>query len=258
MLPPLPPVTYTATCHQGANKQSKQAFAYSATKTKFFREYFRSLWSIIHGESSHSRNDIEIALTQISQHDENSAKQMLTALIVADSVPRPYIFLKRAALRKPPEGSNPSLELPTNLQRKRPIGRNPARALPIHDPYNQYKEFSAHPRATDVLTARYHSRCYVVNSEMLGLQRHLADHNGPEIEEIQKRVSEDILWFSKRFQAARLGEPSDEDLIWWFAAAEFEHEEDIGTAITDNDNILSSSRRLFMEGLMFGNMQSRK
>lgn len=74
------------------------------------------------------------------------------------------------------------------------------------------------------------------------------------MEDIQRRVQNDIAWLEKSYRLAQLGEPKDEDIIWWFDAGSFDNAgKDIEGAT--NDDKMTECQRLFLKGMMYGSLQ---
>jgi hypothetical protein len=77
-----------------------------------------------------------------------------------------------------------------------------------------------------------------------------------DFQDLKRRVLHDIVWIRERFHHAKLREPSDEDIIWWFDAGGFDE------GVTSGDSGAevkgeSENCKEFLDGLMFGNLRFR-
>jgi len=81
-----------------------------------------------------------------------------------------------------------------------------------------------HAHAKEVLTKHYQSKFKLGFDikKLDGINPRTFDHIWVDPEELQWRVLGDIVWVRERYHQAKMGEPSDEDIIWWFDAGRFD------------------------------------
>ena len=113
-----------------------------------------------------------------------------------------------------------------------PSPPSPAPSPFSFDPRAPFKDSTMHIKARKALTRRYQSKVRTIMADSIKMIAHFGE--GPDAydtmwihkKEMPRRVLNDIIWVRERYYYACRGEPTDEDIIWWFDAEKIVEDED--------------------------------
>ncbi|KAI6250551.1 hypothetical protein HI914_01454 [Erysiphe necator] len=92
------------------------------------------------------------------------------------------------------------------------------------DPKTPLTNKSIHSRARKTLKKRYQSKFTLDFNPPRGLTPRAYDFLWVDEEELDRKVLDDIVWVRQRYAQARKLEPTDQDIIWWYDANDFDDE----------------------------------
>jgi hypothetical protein len=93
-----------------------------------------------------------------------------------------------------------------------------------YDPNAPLTDHSLHVRARKALKARYESKFTIDFEPPEGVNVRDYHFLWCDEDELDLKVSRDIVWVRQRFLQAKRGEPTDEEIIHWYDAEKFDVE----------------------------------